>query len=88
MVTRVGWRRQAVLTGVAATLWVWWALTGPPALESLRGGGITAAIGCVVCAGGGVAAAFSGGAIAFVLWTTQGTAVAAACLATCIAAVT
>jgi len=88
MDTRVGWRWQAVLMGVTATLWAWWTLAGPPAIESLRGGGITAAIGCVVCAGGGVAAAFGGGAIAFVLWTTQGTAVAAACLATCIAAVT
>jgi hypothetical protein len=88
MDTRVGWRMQAVAIGLAATLWAWWTLAGPPSLEAVRGGGIVTAIGCVVCAGGGLASVFSGGSLALLLWSTQGTAVAAACLATCIAAVT
>jgi len=88
MDTRVGWRWQAVVVGLAATLWGWWTLAGPPALEAVRGGGITTAVGCVLCAAGGVAAAMGGGSIAWLLWTPQGAAPAGACLATCIAAVT
>ncbi len=88
MNTRVGWRWEAALMSLAATLGTLWALAGPPVLESLRGGGITTAIACVLCAGGGLAAALGGGPISWILWTTQGAAAAGACLGTCIAAVT
>jgi hypothetical protein len=71
----------------ALAFWAAWATTNPTVGE-LLGRGPQAAIACLLCAGGGLAAALYGGAsIAWVLWTRVGSAAAIACGATCIAAV-
>ncbi len=58
-----------------------------PALEALRGGGIMAIAGCILCAGGGVASLFVSGGLAWAIWTVEGSAVTTLCAATCVAAV-
>ncbi len=87
MSTWVRTRSATVPLGLAVMLTALWALAGATPIGLLRGAGITSAVGCVLCVGGGIAA-LSSGSIAWVLWSGQGSAVAGACLATCIAAVT
>jgi hypothetical protein len=82
-------RRHPTLLLIAPALafWLAWATTNP-ALAELAGRGPASAIACLLCAGGGVAAfMYSGGSLAWVLWTQAGSATAIACGASCIAAV-
>lgn len=81
--------RAPALMAVALSLALWaaWATTNPTVGE-LVGRGPQSAVACLICAGGGIAAVmYSGGTVAWLLWTRMGTAAAVFCGASCLAAV-
>jgi hypothetical protein len=82
--TREGivWAGATVLAAVTA---VPIATTSVP-VAGLIGGGLTASLGCVVCAGAGVYALLSGAGLAAILWTETAFAAGTACIGVCAAA--
>lgn len=84
--TKWGWMLGGVALAAVALATPGGALVAPATL--VGGGGLTATLACIACAGAGLFAALSGVGLAVLLWSPGGFAASLACAAACIQAVT